>query len=384
MRSCVYAAALLALVGAVSAADPLTAQSVTRPAPAGVQFDADIASIKVDGYALASLRDVAASLWGSYGRFSGIGTGNLARFETGSTTAYGELHGSLALSSNARNLSAVRVDGGGGAYRGHNTSKYAEASLMLGHTTAGGLLAGWIDAGAGRMAADATRNTSHARVGGSVRSASASIGAELGAFTSGPIRYRDALVHAQVAPFGTGASGVARIIVGADGGVRASKDVNGRHGWLMAVATAQLLGPVSLIGYAGAQPPDPERGTLGAAFTSLGVRVALGASNVARPVPGIVTDTRSTTVTGEGTDGRRMIRIVVPAARTVEIMGDFTAWLPVAMTRSESGNWEVRIPLALGSHRVEIRADSGAWVPAPGLPVVADEFGGSVGILVVS
>ena len=78
-----------------------------------------------------------------------------------------------------------------------------------------------------------------------------------------------------------------------------------------------------------------------------------------------------------------MISVALESARTVEVMGDFTAWSPVAMTRSATGIWQVRIPVEEGSHRMEIRADSGAWIPAPGLPVVADEFGGSVGILVV-
>ena len=78
-----------------------------------------------------------------------------------------------------------------------------------------------------------------------------------------------------------------------------------------------------------------------------------------------------------------MISVVLENARTVDIMGDFTSWLPVPMTRAATGKWQIRIPLNEGSHRLEVRADSGSWVPAPGLPVAADEFGGSVGILVV-
>ena len=384
MRSCVYAAALLALLAGVSVPDLLGAQLIQQPTSNGALFDAGVASIKIDGYALASLTDVASSLWGRSGRLSGTGTASLARFETGSATGYGELHGSIALSPDPRNLSAIRVDGGGGAYRGEASSRYAEASLMLGRSIADGAIAGWLDGGVGRMNADSSRTTSHARVGGSVRSARAMIGAEFGTFASGSIRYSDALIHAQLAPAGGAESGIARLIVGLDAGLRASDDVKGRHAWAAGVATVRVAGPVSLVGFAGAQPADPTRGTLGAAFTSVGLRVALGGPGVARsPPPPLTTAPRRTSVSAPADDGRRMISVALESARTVDVMGDFTAWSPVAMTRSATGIWQVRIPVEEGSHRMEIRADSGAWIPAPGLPVVADEFGGSVGILVV-
>lgn len=383
MRSCDYATVLLALLVGLGQPRTLTAQLIPQPASNGAALDAGIASIKIDEYARSSLTDLASSLWGTSGRFSGSGTANLARFETGSTTGYGELHGSLALSPGARNLSAIRVDGGGGAYRGEASSHYAEASLMLGRSYADGRIAGWLDGGLGRVGGESANTTSHARLGGSVRSARTMIGAEVALLASGASRYTDVLVHAQLAPIGDGSSGIARLIVGVDGGVRASENVGGRHGWATGVAMVRLGGPISLIGMAGAQPADPTRGTLGAAFTSVGMRVALGSSGTARPRPVLATVSRLTSVSAPGEDGRRMISVTVASARTVDVMGDFTAWSPVAMTRSATGVWQVRIPVEEGSHRMEIRTDSGSWAPPPGLPVLADEFGGSVGILVV-
>jgi hypothetical protein len=386
MRSCVRAAALLAfpvLLAGSGAPVRVAAQSTPRPAGRGVLFEGDVASIKVDGYAAASLTDLASSLWDADGRFSGIGTANLARFETGSTTGYGELHGSFALSSDRQDISAIRADAGGGAYRGETSSRYGEASLTLGRSSATGAAAGWLDAGVGRVDAGSTRNTSHARIGGSMRSASAMLGAEVGALATGSVRYGEAVVHIQLAPFGNGPSGIARVVIGGDGGIRSSDNVEGRRAWAMGIATVQLGGPVSVVAYAGAQPADPTRGTLGAAYTSIGLRIALGASGTAHApavIPGV---SRATAVSAPGADGRRMISVSLGSARSVEIMGDFTEWRPVTMTRSATGKWQVRIPLAQGSHRAEVRTDSGEWVPAPGLPVAADEFGGSVGILVV-
>ncbi len=383
MRSCAYAAALLALPAGACAPEALRAQLAPRTATKGALFEGGIASIKVDGYALATLTNLASSLWGGTGRFSGVGTANVARFETGSTTGYGELHGSFALSSDRRNISVIRADAGGGAYRGEASSRYGETSLTLGRSSATGSAAGWLDAGVGRVDAVSTRNTSHVRIGGSIRSASAMLGAEVGTLASGSIRYNEAVVHAQVAPFGSDPSGAARVVIGGDGGIRSSDDLKGRRAWAMGAATVQLFGPVSIVGYAGAQPADPTRGTLGAAYTSVGLRIALGPSDATAGSPAIPTAPHGTSVSAVADDGRRMISVVLQNARTVEIMGDFTSWLPVPMTRSATGKWQVRIPLAEGSHRLEVRADSGSWVPAPGLPVAADEFGGSVGILVV-
>jgi len=383
VRSCVYAAALLALLAGVSAPETLAAQLTPRPTRNGALVEGGIASIKIDGYALATLANLASSLWGETGRFSGAGTANLARFETGSTSGYGELHGSYALSSDSRNISAIRADAGGGAYRGEASSRYGEASLTLGRSSATGVAAGWVDAGVGRVDAASTRNTSHARIGGSIRSGWATIGADAGVLASGSARYSEAAIHAQFAPFGNDASGIARVVIGGDGGIRSAAESNGRRAWAMGIATVRLVGPVSIVGYAGAQPADPTRGTLGAAFTSIGLRVALGPSGVTRSLPVISAVSEGTSVSAVADDGRRMISVVLENARTVEIMGDFTSWLPVPMTRSATGKWQIRIPLDEGSHRLEVRVDSGSWVPAPGLPVAADEFGGSVGILVV-
>jgi hypothetical protein len=346
-------------------------------------FEGDVASIKIDGYARASLTDLASSLWGTNGRFSGIGTASLARFETASMTGYGELHGSFALSSDRRNISAIRADAGGGAYRGETSSRYGEASLTLGRSSARGAAAGWLDAGVGRVDAVSTLTTSHVRLGASIQAAAVMLGGEIGTVASGSLRYSEAVMHVQLAPFRSGDSGVPRLVIGGDGGVRSSDDLQGRHAWAMGVATVRLGGPVSLVGYAGAQPPDPTRGTLGAAYSSIGLRVALGESAVTH-VPAVTSSvSHGTSVSGAAGDGRRMISISLDSVRSVEIMGDFTEWLPVTMTRSTTGKWQVRVPLEQGSHRVEVRADSGAWVPAPGLPVAADEFGGRVGILVV-
>ena len=77
------------------------------------------------------------------------------------------------------------------------------------------------------------------------------------------------------------------------------------------------------------------------------------------------------------------IRVYAPDARVVELAGSFTEWTPVAMHRSSGGWWELAMPLSAGLHTLNIRADGGVWTVPPGLDSVADEFNGTVGVLLV-
>jgi hypothetical protein len=81
--------------------------------------------------------------------------------------------------------------------------------------------------------------------------------------------------------------------------------------------------------------------------------------------------------------GQYTLRVRVPAARVVELSGDFTKWHPVTMQRVSADAWEVVLPIERGTHHVSIRVDGDAWNAPPGLARVADDFDGSAGVLVV-
>ena len=72
-----------------------------------------------------------------------------------------------------------------------------------------------------------------------------------------------------------------------------------------------------------------------------------------------------------------------PAARTIELMADFTDWQPVAMRHAANDEWQVAMHIAPGAHRVNIRVDGGEWSAPPGASTVQDEFNGVVGLVVV-
>ncbi len=81
-------------------------------------------------------------------------------------------------------------------------------------------------------------------------------------------------------------------------------------------------------------------------------------------------------------EGTTTIAITARDARTVEIAGDFTEWVPVELRR-ERGRWVIDWPLEPGTYRCNIRIDGGPWTVPDGLPSVQDDFGGEVGVLVV-
>ena len=97
---------------------------------------------------------------------------------------------------------------------------------------------------------------------------------------------------------------------------------------------------------------------------------------LARPV---VPDFRVTTKRAPS----RLVRLRAPGASSVEIMGDFTDWQPVALEKKGRDEWSVVVPIPNGTHRMNVRVNQGNWGVPPGIPVLDDDFGGVVGVLVV-
>jgi 1,4-alpha-glucan branching enzyme len=113
----------------------------------------------------------------------------------------------------------------------------------------------------------------------------------------------------------------------------------------------------------------------------LGARVSPGALRRPR-LPGGVRPTAAAFQVDDDHGGRRL-RVRVPSARSVELAGDFTNWQPIALKQGDTDEWEVTLPIAPGVHRLAIRVDGDRWTTPPGVVTVADEFQGTVGVIVV-
>ncbi|MFI5239584.1 MAG: hypothetical protein ACHQQP_07210, partial [Gemmatimonadales bacterium] len=238
-RNCVRATAKFVLPVIVSFPVVALAQSPLRVTTDGGLLEAGFASTTIDGYARSSLSAVASSLWGARDRISGAGTGTVTRFASGNASAYGEASGAFALSSDPRNLSSLRVDFGGGAYRGRASSQYAAASGLVGRSSAAAghaaVRAAWAQATIGRVGGAEISNTVRATVGAWARSEAATISGTLSYSGVASHRYVDVTASAQWSPFGRPGSGP-RLLAGADGGVRIAANMPGRSAWLAGTA----------------------------------------------------------------------------------------------------------------------------------------------------
>ncbi len=168
------------------------------------------------------------------------------------------------------------------------------------------------------------------------------------------------------------------------------KPFTGPYGEVNLIVSLSRWTGLSLGG--GTYPPDPVRQMLGANYVGVGLRLRPFGPSPPR-VPGYTSGVlrgRSIPASNEGPrlelTGEtevRTFRVIAPEAGTVEIVGDFTDWLPVALARKEGAVWEVSLPVTPGVHRMNLRLDGGPWIVPKGLRLEQNEFGGAVGLLVV-
>lgn len=81
--------------------------------------------------------------------------------------------------------------------------------------------------------------------------------------------------------------------------------------------------------------------------------------------------------------GGRELRVRASGATSVELMGDFTNWKPVSLRDTGLGWWSVALPITTGIHELNVRLNGGQWTVPPGLMEKHDEFGSSVGLIVI-
>jgi hypothetical protein len=164
-------------------------------------------------------------------------------------------------------------------------------------------------------------------------------------------------------------------------GTRVSTSYGQRSTWGHAQASWALGEQFALVAAGGSRASEPAVGRMGGNFFSLGVRLASVPWMAHALHPGARSSASSFGVRAEGQT--RIIYVHAPAARTIELMADFTDWQPVAMRHASNDEWQIAMKIAPGAHRVNIRVDGGEWSAPPGAGKVQDEFNGVVGLVVV-
>ena len=155
--------------------------------------------------------------------------------------------------------------------------------------------------------------------------------------------------------------------------------------WSSASATMWVSDRVAFIAGGGRQPALPLRGIAARSFGMAGMEIAYSPiSKAAVPVSLPHTILVRTFETHAAANGMQKIVIHVGGVEAVEVMGDFSDWTPLTLTRRGRDLWELALPLSAGVHSVNVRVDGGPWAPPPGVPTMHDGYNGEVGLVVVS
>ncbi len=182
-------------------------------------------------------------------------------------------------------------------------------------------------------------------------------------------------------------------LAGGRGGGQNPGVETGSRAWGSVTAFAWVRPRIALTASGGTYPVDPTQGFPGGRFLSVSVRLATSERRAVLPRPD--SDTREAPATPaagsvQGFLAERLpsgvvsIRVNARAAQRVEITGDFTGWVPVLLRSAGDDWWIAEFRLVPGQYEMNVRVDGGSWVIPPGLMPLKDEFGGSVGLLVVS
>ncbi len=177
-------------------------------------------------------------------------------------------------------------------------------------------------------------------------------------------------------------------VVALDGvlGIRPGTDILPHEAWGYADASIHLAGPFALELGGGARreaiagPESVRR------FATVAVRLSpsRGTDQHGPSADSATTRGSTSAFSLKRVDaGKYVVSVRLPAAGTVELSGDFNGWQPVSLEQTRPGIWEAQLALAAGTHQVNIRIDGAQWIAPPGIPTVADEFKGAVGIVVV-
>lgn len=341
-----------------------------------------------------------------------LASANLSAFEGGEWTAQGLLSASLFTGATHGVRAEVAATANGIAYTGNRHSAYL---ITEGRLHASGATAGvWGGAGVGQTRSNGAGSTLVlADAGLWWRPQDLTLAVS---FTQSRFRSRDLLPNGGVANpgplvFGPGFAiddglqltdyrdrvlndAVATVHweggaleLDASVGARLRSRTDPAQQWATIGGAFWVTNGTAIVASAGEYPESFLQGFPSIHYFTFGLRLSTRppqrATERVRPVA-IAAPARGATAFVIDTSGaERHIRVVAPNAHRVEIMADFTDWLPVALHEGAAGTWELSLPIAPGTYRVSVRLDGGAWAAPPGTPARRDEFGTTAGVVVV-
>ena len=355
------------------------------------------ASVDVGGLAMryadsldANAVAVTPTFWNETAQSSFSLSGTISQLNVGGWSAQGETSASFFSPRVGWLLGEIEGTGGGSARKDGSRTGQILGSARA-HLTNGerGL---WIGGGVG--------STWDGTTWQSLRQAEAAAWTRVDALTASvsvtPIAVGDSIRYADTQL--SGEWNLPRVEVDVTGGFRAGDRFPAIGGtaksWGSATVTGWIASKIALVASAGTYPVDLTQGYPGGRFASLSIR--LGARRFVPQSTSVPSEddfsphSNAPEVSGMSAfesrtagPGMRELRVLAPSAHAIEITGDFTDWKPVQLNALDGGWWSVSLPITKGIYEMNLRADRGAWVVPPGIPTKSDEFGGTVGLLVV-
>jgi hypothetical protein len=358
-------------------------------APCGAQVDASLDAsasfVKYDGYLASGAVALTPAVTWQSPRTALAGRGSFLVFESGHTS----IQGLLSAATFSPPVGPLRFEGaaeaGASAYAGF--ARFAHALGRVRVHLLGGRWGGWAGPLAGHVSrGEGARGAWGASAGAWARAPAGALEVSWTRLTVGDTAFSDVLGRARWRLGAFDVSGTVGTRVASRGGGR------GVYGDLS--ATVRLAEWLALVVGGGTYPSDPVRGSIPGRYVTAGLRLLPRAPPRAAAVrqidasllPGLRDQPARldrAEVAVERLDGLAVLVVRVRDASRVEVMGDFTDWQPVSLAASGAGRYRYALGLPAGMHRFNLRLDGGPWGVPLGAGYAADEFGGSVGVLIV-
>jgi len=345
--------------------------------------------VRYDGFLTSSAFVFAPAVRFDSPRLSLAGLGSWTVFETGHGVIQGSAAGSWLAGSSGSWRLELSGSAGASQYAGRSSAAHVLGGARLHVFGAGITRGGWIGVNTGASGETSGAPVEVTMAGWAMRKRLALLGSATRTWL-GRVGYVD-LVGAMR---WSGPHLELQVSVGARPWARDPVDerdvVAIAYGEISAAVPVNRWMALSLAG--GRYPSDPVRHSLGAAYLSAGLRVRtaraappsvpLQTTGVLRGRP-LPTEKDAPPLEVTGAEERRILRVRARDLASVEVMGDFTDWLPVKLARVAPDRWEIALVIPAGVHRVTIRHDGGPWSAPGGTRLERTEFGEEVGILVV-
>jgi hypothetical protein len=369
-----FGGALLLVVALLGAA-PARAQ-------VSMSADATAATVHYDGFLRSGVFLFTPIVRVDRPQFSVTGRGTFSRFESGNHSTDLVLAGSVFTPRLEEWQAELTADGGISRYLQNNTG-YGSLGARL--HRAGPRTGTWL--GISRVSvtggADLIGST-RGELGTWARTGELAFSAAATGTAMRDVSYFDAGVHARWDH--------AWLQLTASAGARAGDETGGARRWGDLSATMWLSRRIAMVIGHGAYPVDLAQLAPGGRYTALSMRIATRppalrdalARTIRNPTPANIRPVVATFDVKRNRDGTVRLRVRAPGASSVELMGDFSDWDPLSLERTVGDSWQIVLPLATGTHRINIRVDGGEWGVPPGIGTLRDEFGDVVGVLLIA